>query len=303
MSGCGETAELTNKYNAYSSDYATGSTISKFFADSLCVTDNFNFGEESIQHSTVAEAAGVFNLDTEQVMYNQNIFEKLYPASTTKILTAYIIIRYGNLDDIVTVSETAANPGDGSSLCGLNTGDQMSVNDLLHGLMLESGNDAAVALAEYYSGSVEKFAEVMNQEALKFGATNSNFVNPSGYPDENHYTTVYDMYLIFSNALKLEKFKEIINTKTYNAEYKNASGEAVTKEWNNTCKYISEAEQMPEGITVVGGKTGTTNAAGYCLVLYSTNEKNEDIISIVFKASGRSDLYLIMNEILAGFGK
>ena len=180
MTGCGSKTELSNPYNAYSSDYVSGSSSSKYFSDALCVTDDINFGTESTQYSNVAEGAGVFNLDKQEVMYNQNIFEKLYPASTTKVLTAYIIIRYANLDDMVTVSENAAKPGESSSVCGLNTGDQISVNDLLYGLMLESGNDAAVALAEYYSGSVEAFAKVMNDEAKKLGATKSNFVNPSG---------------------------------------------------------------------------------------------------------------------------
>ena len=303
MTGCGSKTELSNPYNAYSSDYVSGSSSGKYFSDTLCVTDDINFGMESTQYSKVAEGAGVFNLDKQEVMYNQNIFEKLYPASTTKVLTAYIIIRYANLDDMVTVSENAAKPGESSSVCGLNTGDQISVNDLLYGLMLESGNDAAVALAEYYSGSVEAFAKVMNDEAKKLGATKSNFVNPSGYPDDNHYTTIYDMYLIFAQAIGLEKFTEVINSAEYTANYKDANGTAVTKEWKNTCKYILDSQEVPTGFTVVGGKTGTTNAAGYCLVLYSLNEKNERIISIIYKADARSNLYLYMSEILSGFGK
>ena len=96
MTGCGSKTELSNPYNAYSSDYVSGSSSGKYFSDTLCVTDDINFGMESTQYSKVAEGAGVFNLDKQEVMYNQNIFEKLYPASTTKVLTAYIIIRYAN---------------------------------------------------------------------------------------------------------------------------------------------------------------------------------------------------------------
>ena len=168
--------------------------------------------------------------------------------------------------------------------------------------MLVSGNDAAVALAEYYSGSVEAFAEVMNEEALKMGASNSHFVNPSGYPDDNHYTTVYDMYLIFSNAVSLQAFQEIINTKTIDVTYSSASGSIVEKTYNNSNHYIAETCEAPEGISVIGGKTGTTYDAGYCLVLLSTNEKGERLISIVFKADGKSNLYLLMNDILSSFG-
>ena len=303
MTGCGSATELSNQYNAYSSDYLSGSSNSKFFSDSLCVTDDINFGQESTQYSKVAEGAGVFNLDKKEVMYNQNIFEKLYPASTTKILTAYIIIKNSNLDDVVTVSENAANPGESSSVCGLNTGDQITVNDLLYGLMLDSGTDAAIALAEYYSGSVEEFANVMNEEAKKLGASKSNFVNPSGYPDDNHYTTIYDMYLIIAQAVNLDKFTEIIHSSEYTANYKNSNGEIVQKEWKNTCKYIAGTADIPSGFDVVGGKTGTTNAAGYCLVLYSLNENKERIVSIVYKADGRSNMYLYMSEILSTFGK
>lgn len=150
-----------------------------------------------MQFAKTAEGAGAFNIDTHQVLYSQNLFEKLYPASTTKILTAYIILKNCDLNATVTVSHDAANPGHSSSVCGLKEGDVITVQDLLYGLLLESGNDAAIALAEYCSGSVEEFAKLMNSTAKSFGATNSSFVNPSGLPDENHYTTIYDMYLIF----------------------------------------------------------------------------------------------------------
>ena len=158
--------------------------------------------------------------------------------------------------------------------------------------MLESGNDAAVALAEYYSGSVEAFAKVMNDEAKKLGATKSNFVNPSGYPDDNHYTTIYDMYLIFAQAISLEKFTEVINSAEYTANYKDANGTAVTKEWKNTCKYILDSQEVPTGFTVVGGKTGTTKAAGGCLLLYSINSSsNDEYISVVMKSENVDSMY------------
>ena len=195
MTGCGFQKEtIENPYSLYASS-STAST-GQLFAQNLCVTDDVNYGTDKVD-SKLAEGAGVFNLDTKEVLYSQNLFEKLYPASTTKILTAYIIIKYGNLDDKVTVSPKAVSNLAGSSLCGVQAGDQLTVRDLLYGLMLVSGNDAANVLAEYYSGSVEKFAKVMNKEAKALGATKSHFVNANGLPDEKHYTSVYDMYLIF----------------------------------------------------------------------------------------------------------
>ena len=301
MSACGSTEKeaLENAYPLYSST-VSGSTTGSFFAENLCVTENFDYGTDQTD-SQVAEGAGAFNLDTQEVLYSQNLFGKLYPASTTKILTAYIIIRGGNLDDTVTVSETAVASMEGSSVCGIRAGDVLTVRDLLYGLMLVSGNDAANALAEYYSGSVEAFAEVMNEEALRLGATNSHFTNANGLPDDNHYTTVYDMYLIFQEAIQLQEFVTLIHTESIDVTYQDGSGNPVTKTWSNTNRYVNGDNAAPDGITVIGGKTGTTNAAGYCLVLYSTNEKGEDIVSIVFKADGRSNLYLLMDQILSTF--
>ena len=299
MTGCG--TKIENAYDTYSTDYINGYNGSNYFASNLCVTNDVNFGQDNMQFAKTAEGAGAFNIDTHQVLYSQNLFEKLYPASTTKILTAYIILKNCDLNATVTVSHDAANPGHSSSVCGLKEGDVITVQDLLYGLLLESGNDAAIALAEYCSGSVEEFAKLMNSTAKSFGATNSNFVNPSGLPDENHYTTIYDMYLIFSNAISLESFVAIISSQTHDVAYTNAQGAAVSKTFKNTCGYLTGAYTAPEKVTVTGGKTGTTGEAGYCLVLLSQNAKNERIISIVYKADGKKDLYSFMNEILSGF--
>ena len=208
--------------------------------------------------------------DSGRLLYGKEAQTALPNASTTKILTAYIIIRNCDLDDKVTVSADAiANMAD-SSKCGLAAGDVLTVRDLLYGLLLVSGNDAANVLAEYYSGSIDKFAEEMNREAKALGATQSHFVNANGLPDPNHYTTVYDMYLIFQEAIQTQDFIDIIHTKSYDAAYQNASGNTVTQTWESTNRYLNGQTTEPEDITVIGGKTGTTNAAGYCLVLYST---------------------------------
>lgn len=256
MTGCG--TKIENAYDTYSTDYINGYNGSNYFASNLCVTNDVNFGQDNMQFAKTAEGAGAFNIDTHQVLYSQNLFEKLYPASTTKILTAYIILKNCDLNATVTVSHDAANPGHSSSVCGLKEGDVITVQDLLYGLLLESGNDAAIALAEYCSGSVEEFAKLMNSTAKSFGATNSNFVNPSGLPDENHYTTIYDMYLIFSNAISLESFVAIISSQTHDVAYTNAQGVAVSKTFKNTCGYLTGAYTAPENVTVTGGKTGTT---------------------------------------------
>lgn len=305
MSGCGQAVVIENPYSVYNSklsEYDTDTTESSFFATDLCVTDGADLGTDKTD-STVAEGGGVFNLTTGEVTYSQNMFGKMYPASTTKILTAYIIIRDCNMSDMVTVSANAVDQASDSSICNLREGDVISVKNLLYGQMLASGNDAAIALAEFHSGTVEAFVDEMNATAKNLGATSSHFVNPNGLPDEDHYTTIYDMYLIFKEAVQYEDFVSIIGNKEVTVNYLNKKGDAVEQTWSNTNRYISGKYDAPEGFTILGGKTGTTNAAGYCLVLYSMNPEGDKIISIVFKADGRSNLYHLMSQMLSGFAK
>ncbi len=221
--------------------------------------------------------------------------------STTKILTALIALEESNLDDVVTVSANAANQASDSSVCGLKEGDQISMRDLLYGLMMRSGNDAAIAIAEHISGSSEEFAVLMNAKAQSLGATNSHFVTPNGLHDEDHYTTVYDMYLIMNAAVQNETFVEILQTANYTTNYTDAAGNPVTQDWATTNKYLTGTEAVPEGVTVIGGKTGTTGEAKYCLVQYNQNASGEPMISIVFKADCRDNMYLLMSEILKNF--
>ncbi len=306
--GCGKRApELERTYDIYRTAVAAGAANTQsagrggFFAEELCVAPDVELGTGETT-SQVADGAGLFNLATKSVTYEKNIYKKLYPASTTKILTAYLVLKYcDDLGTIATVSENAVNQAADSSVCGLKAGDIISVRDLLYGLMLRSGNDAAIVLAEQLSGSVEQFAELMNQEALALGATQSHFVNPNGLPAEGHYTSVYDLYLLFKEALKDERFVELISATSYTVSYQDAAGNTVEKEWENTNQYFTGYATPPEGITVIGGKTGTTGEAGYCLVLYAKNQKGEPIISIVLKADGKANLYLLMNEMLNGY--
>ena len=306
--GCGSTeAALEAPYDVYDMTRTAGiaadvsGSEKAFFSDALCVSENVLIGTDTTD-SQVAEGAATFNLATGSVVYAKNIYERLYPASTTKILTAYIALtQCDNLDAAVTVSANAVDQASDSSVCNLKEGDVVTMRDLLYGLMLRSGNDAAIAIAEYIAGDVDSFAEIMNEEAAKVGATHSHFVNPNGLPDENHYTTVYDMYLIFAKAIENETFVDIISTKSYDVSYIDALGETVEHTWENTNQYLTGAVEAPEGFQVIGGKTGTTGEAGYCLVLFSYNASSQPIISIVFKADGKSNLYLLMNEMLRGF--
>ena len=138
----------------------------------------------------------------------------------------------------------------------------------------------------------------MNQEAAALGATHSHFTNPHGLQDEMHYTCVYDLYLLFQAALDYEEFKTIIHTPKYTAVYEDVNGNQVTNEWESTDLFLTGEVPAPKGVTVIGGKTGTTEDAGYCLALYSENTSKDPVISIVMKADSKENLYLLMGDLL-----
>lgn len=183
------------------------------FASDLCVVSS-DISIPGIDTSK-ADGAGLFDVNGRNTLYAKNVYEKLYPASLTKIMTALVALKYGSMDTTLTASANVRNLESGAQTCGLKEGDQMTLDQALHVLLINSANDAAIMIAEGIAGSVEAFADMMNQEALEIGATNSHFVNPHGLSDNDHYTTVYDMYLITNAAIQYDRFNEIIHMKEY----------------------------------------------------------------------------------------
>lgn len=285
-----DTCDAGSVYSSESSLKAAG------FASSLAVLDP-NTSQLNAEGVT-ADSFALFNATDGTVVAQNNAFAKMYPASTTKILTCLIALERGNLDDIVTIPEESAITVSGSSMADLKPGDQLSLYDLLCGLMVPSGNDAAVAIANYISGSVSAFADVMNQRAEEIGATGSHFVNPHGLPDENHYTTVYDMYLIFNEALKNPDFVKIANQSSYTATVTGADGSKREITWENGNAFYAGRFQLPEGYQILAGKTGHTSAAGFCLVLGEEKNDGKQYISIVFKAPTFENLYEGMRTLI-----
>ena len=306
LTGCGKTdVALTGAYDitetaSLVSEDTGAETSRHFFGEELCVGEDV-FTENPDVSDSVAKAMGLFDLTTGEIVYSKRIYDRIYPASTTKLMTIYLTLKYGNLSDVVEVSAKAVDQPSDSSVCGLEEGDVITVEELLYGLMLRSGNDAAVALAEYVSGSVEDFAELMNTEATKLSCTGSHFVNPNGLHDDDHYTTVYDLYLIFNAASQYDEFIKIIGTAVHTAEYADALGDPVIMDWSNTNKFINGEVSAPEGYVITGGKTGTTNAAGYCLCVMGKNAIGDTMIAIVMKADGRSDLYEVMKQMMSAY--
>jgi len=202
---------------------------------------------------TGAAGAVLMEANSGMVLMSNEAHKVLPMASTTKIMTALVALERCSLDELVAVPDEAYG-AEGSSMY-LQKGEKLSMRDLLYGLMLVSGNDAAVTIAVYVGGSVEGFAELMNQKAKALGALNTNFVTPNGLPDDEHYTTAYDLAVITAAAMKLETFREIVS-----ATYHRTSTGAVARTMKNKNKILWEYEGG------CGVKTGYTKAAGKCLV-------------------------------------
>ena len=297
LTGCGGQTQITydgSRLESMTADLSEHAQADSF-AKNLCVVTGT---ENEADASVTAEAAAVFGVDTKDVVFQKNPFERLYPASITKIMTALIAIRDGDLNDTVTVGPEAVITETGASLAHINPGDTLTMEQLLYGLMLPSGNDAGAAIAVHMAGSTEAFAEKMNETAHALGATDTHFVNPHGLSDENHYTTAYDLYLIFQEAMKYEEFRKIVGPVSYQAEYTDAAGQTKTQEWKNSNQYLNGKSKAPDGITVLGGKTGTTRAAGSCLILGCEDENSNEYVSVVLKAQSRDVLYENMTNII-----
>ena len=212
---------------------------------------------------------------TGTILFENNAYEKTAMASTTKIMTSIIAIEKGNLNDIVTVSKKAAQIN-GSRL-ELKENMQISLKDLLYGLMLRSGNDAAIAIAEHISGSTENFAILMNEKAKSLGMNNSHFVTPNGLDDEQHYSTAYDMAVLTNYALNNKVFAEIVGTKNTSIN------------WNGNSREISNTNELLGNYNgVYGVKTGFTFGAGRCLIS-ACKRDGLDVIVVVLGANTKKD--------------
>ncbi|MCK8816569.1 D-alanyl-D-alanine carboxypeptidase [Natroniella sulfidigena] len=218
-----------------------------------------------------AGAAILIDSETGQVLYDQNMHQRRPPASTTKIMTGILAIEYGNLSDEVTASTRAAYEG-GSSIY-LTPGETLTLRELVYGLLVKSGNDAAVAIAEHIGGSVEEFAEMMNQKARELGALQTTFKNPNGLPQEGHLTTAYDLAQITRYALENDFFAEVVNTPKKRISWPGNDWDRIL---TNTNKLLTRSE-MVDGV-----KTGYTSAAGKCLVA-SASQGGQQLISVILR--------------------
>jgi len=235
-----------------------------------------------------SRAALVMDAATGRVLYAKNPELRLLPASTTKLMTALVVIEKAKLTDIVTVSRRAASAP--PTRAGLKAGDKVTIETLLYAALMKSANDAAVALAEGVAGSEEEFVALMNMKALAIGANNTHYINANGLPGEGQYITAYDLSKIMRHAIKYPVLKEILGTRI--TEIATETGK--TMHIKNTNKLLWSDEDL------LGGKTGYTNQARHCFVC--AGERGNETLIVALLGSPRRDLLWKESEALMGVG-
>ncbi len=264
-----------------------------FLCLSLILLGNVNAADKT-SLSIASPSALLMDLKTGKILYKKNIDNKMYPASLTKVLTAIITLENCDLNEVATVSYDAVmSISPGYVTANLQVGEELTVDQLLHVLMVGSSNDAAIVLAEHISGSVEEFSKKMNEKAKELGCTSSNFVNPNGAHDENHYSTAHDLAIISRYAMQNETFRTLISTTSYKL--------SPTNKYNKDDRFFTTTNALLLKNNVYyykyanGVKTGFTTPAGNCLIA-SAKKDNLELLTVVLGSdqneNGESNRYL-----------
>lgn len=297
-SGCsGNPFQIADSFDSY---YArnredTDSGL-KGMATNLAVLSAEESTDPNYQSKDYADL--LINDSTNEVMESYHCFDRIYPASITKVMTALLTLEHGNLDDEITLKHDINLTENGAVISTLTKGDTVTVGQIFHTMLIKSANDCAVMLAEYVAGSESKFIDMMNAKAKELGATHTHFVNPNGLHDNNHYTTAYDLYLIFKEAVKYDAFVDTVSSKDYTMTYTTPKKTQINEYMQSTNYYLLNEFPVPEGVVMYGGKTGTTSMAKSCLILMTKNKKGERFFSVVLGAETKEALYSSMTQLL-----
>lgn len=297
VTGCSESEllmpfDISSSETAFSFETSNEENTVHPFTEDLAVPDGDVTDHEEISQGEDSYGSAILvDRVNKNVMYSRNALLTLYPASMTKIMTAILAVENCTPDQILTADESCIFTEGDVQKIGLKSGDTMTMDQALHLLLIYSANDVAQLIAVNVGGSTEGFADMMNEEAKRLGATNSHFVNPHGLQDENHYTTAYDMYLMFNEAIKHDEIVEAIGMRNYSTVYKHVDGTEVNVSCENTNRFLKGNAIAPDSVNVIGGKTGTTLAAGGCLVMLSKDSGGNDYISCVMRGNSMDVTY------------
>ena len=289
--------EETNTENSSESNEAEEDTSESDNAENETTENNDEASEnESSLDNNIeiySEAVVLIDSSSGEILYGKNENEKMYPASTTKVMTAILALEYGNLDDITTVNETAVSViPSGYSTSYLEDGEEVSIENLLKMLLIHSSNDAANVLAEYVSGSIEEFVNLMNEKATELGCTNTHFVNTNGIHDEDHYSSAADLAIITQYCMQNETFRELVSMTSCTIPATNKSEE---RTYDNTNDLLLETSEYYRE-DCIGVKTGYTSPAKNCLICAAASDDFE-VIAVILHSDNLIDRYSDANTL------
>lgn len=298
LSGCEKDPfQITDSYETYyTKELKTEKSEISGMAEDLAVLSKDEETDPDYQTADYADL--LINDSTNEVLESYRCFEQVYPASITKIMTALLTLEYGNFDDEITLDHDIVLAEDGAVISTLTKGAVVTVDQVFHTMMIKSANDCAVILAEYIAGSQDAFVDMMNEKAKELGATHTHFENSNGLHADTHYTTAYDLYLIFKEAVKYDSFVDTVSMKDYTMTYVNAAGQEVREYMQSTNYYLLNEYPVPDGVVMYGGKTGTTSVAKSCLILMTENTSGDRFFSVVLGAKDKPALYHSMTRLL-----
>ena len=289
---------LSNLYVANDSTFADGTAKYIVVPNAL---------EEQIVNNIGADGYFIASLDRFESNFAKyhNPYKRLPMASLTKLMTALIVLENcGDLNQEYYVSSDAVDLEKDVSKANLKSGDRLKILDLLYGLLVPSGNDAAMCLAENVFNNYDNFIIAMNNEAERIGAVNTHFANPHGLDSDYHFTTAYDMFLITKELMRYPIFKEITTTKEYKSNIIQSDGTVREETWLTTNYFVTEELLMSGNVSLEGTKTGNTTNAGNCLVIVASDKKtNTKYISVVLNAKSKRNSYYNSNALLSSIPK
>lgn len=290
-------SDFPKEFDEYKFDLFQHDSSTVGFASELAAFE----GDYTEKYTLENAAAGLLiDVNNQEVLFAQNAFEKRPPASITKIMTAYLALEKCTLDEIIVCGQEPVNIADPTATrLGLKLGDSMTMDQALNLCLIPSSNDVAIDIACHISGTEADFAELMTREAHKLGCTSTNFTDSCGLGSEEHYTTCYDLYLIFKEAIKNQDLIDIIQKREYQTTYFDKNQNAVPVSVSSTNWYFRGNATAPDSITVVGAKTGTTTEAGNCLLLLAKDKYSNPYIGIILGADRRDNLYIQMTDLLS----
>ena len=321
LCGCGDSKEATELMGSYAAsdnviNYDVGAMQDASFAPMLSQWFICDITEDMMDRDYVFDpenpkldkcAAFVINRSTNELLFGYNMLKELYPASITKLLTTLVVLRECDLKETVTIDSEVAAMKRGS-VAELNEGDVLTVYNLLVLLLTSSANNAAMALARYVAGTEEEFVEKMNRVMDDLGVNSTNFLNASGLHLAKHMTTAYDMYIVYQECTMSREFRDIMKLTEGEYDYTNAKGERGLRPYftTNCFKASKEREKtknsktypLPEGFKVLGGKTGTTDYAGYCLILHVADSEGTEYIVGAFHCATEEKLYTKLYDLI-----